>query len=239
MAGIPQPIRPNNTLQHEHAAYCAGTGGGKTQAINKLGLLKATDQIVFLDPYGDYEGEFKGRKVRTYTKLSEFYSAVRQARKGTRGFKIAYKPPGGASPEALEMFSRVVWSCGDGHHVKPLKAVFEELAKMTKSPGKAVGHFGEILTGGRKFGLHAHCCFQRGQEVPKTVMGNLAWRWIGLQPSKKDAVYLENEMDIPAELTLSFPVPATAKRIQYAVRGPMHKAGEYTTGVWSLPKRRG
>ena len=181
-----EPINPNNSLNAEHVIYCASSGGGKTSAVKKLGLLKATDQIVFLDPYGDYEGEFLGRKVRTYTKWADFYNALREARKSSRGFKIAMKPPK-ATPEALEKFSQIVWACGNGKHPKPLKAVFEELAKMVKTSAKADGYFGEILTGGRKFAIHAHCCFQRGQEIPKTVFGQAPFKWIGLQERQKDA----------------------------------------------------
>lgn len=234
---MPQPINPDNSLNAEHVVYCASSGGGKTSAVKKLGLLKPTDQIVFLDPYGDYEGEFLGRQVRTYTKWSEFYRALRNARQSTRGFKIAMRPDK-ATPEALELFSQIVWACGNGKHKKPLKAVFEELAKMVRTSAKADGHFGEILTGGRKFGIHAHCCFQRGQEIPKTVFGQTPYKWIGLQSRRKDAIYLNDELDIPVEVILSIPVPEEAGHVEYVLKTPKHGIGQYHYGKFSFPKKR-
>ena len=233
---MPEPINPNNSLNAEHVIYCASSGGGKTSAVKKLGLLKPTDQIVFLDPYSDYKGEFLGRKVRTYTKWAEFYKALREARKSGRGFKIAMKPPK-ATPEALEKFSQIVWSCGNGKHPKPLKAVFEELAKMVKTSAKADGYFGEILTGGRKFSIHAHCCFQRGQEIPKTVFGQAPYKWIGLQERQKDAKYLSDELDIPMDVIVKLPKPAAIGHIEYVLKDPTHTIGQYTHSKFSFPRK--
>jgi hypothetical protein len=233
---MPQPINPNNSLNAEHVVYCASSGGGKTSAVKKLGLLKPTDQIVFLDPYSDYEGEFLGRQVRTYTKWSEFYRALRNARNSTRGFKIAMKPAK-ATPEVLEKFSQIVWACGNGTHKKPLKAVFEELAKMVRTSAKADGHFGEILTGGRKFAIHAHCCFQRGQEIPKTVFGQAAFKWIGLQERLKDARYISDELDIPVDVIAKLPKPAAVGHIEYVLKDPSHVMGQYKQGRFGFPRK--
>lgn len=231
-----QPVRPNNRLNAEHALYCASSGGGKTTAVKKLGLIKATDQVAFLDPYGDYEGAFQGRQVRSYTRWADFFRALRNARQTKQGFKIAMCP-GKADPDVLEQFSRIIWALGDGHHQKPLKAVFEELAKMVETSGKAKGHFGEVLTGGRKFGIHAHCLFQRGQEIPKTVFGQVAFKWVGLQERLRDAKYLSDELDIPQSVITEIKKPAAVGCIGYVLKAPKHGMGEYETGKLTYAKK--
>lgn len=220
-----QPRNPNNRLSAEHALFVGSSGSGKTTAVKQVGVIKATDQVALFDPYNDYE-TLCGREVRRYTSLAGFARALYSARaaKAGRGFKIAYSPKDGANPKNLEAFSKIIWGAGDGIHKKPLKVIFEELAKCVNTSGAARGAFGEILTGGRKFGLHAICIFQRGQEVPKTVMGQCSIKWVGRQERKKDAVYLADELDLPVENIIKLP------RYHYLMKTADHNIGQFDQG---------
>jgi DNA helicase HerA-like ATPase len=220
-----QPINPNNKLKPLHALFVGTTGSGKTTAIKQIGVIEAKDQVALFDPYKDYD-QLVGRKVRRYTKLSAFAKALYQARavRPAQGFKIAYSPTTGANPKSLEAFCQVVWGAGDGEHPKRLKVVLEELAKCLKTASKADGAFGEILTGGRKFGLDALCLFQRGQEVSKTIFGQCSTKWVGKQERKKDAAYLADELDFPLNEILSMP------DFHYMIKKPEHGMGEFSKG---------
>ncbi len=220
-----KPRNQNNKLSENHWLVVGSSGSGKTTAVKQLGIVKATDQVAIFDPYLDYE-ELCSREVRRYTTLSSFARALFSARaaKQSRGFKIAFSPSDGANPKNLEAFSKIVWGAGDGKHKKPLKVVMEELAKCVTTSGKATGAFGEILTGGRKFGLEAICIFQRGQEVPKTIVGNCPNKWVGRQQRLNDAVYLSKELDFPVDAIKGLP------RYHYLVKTNDHDIGEHGSG---------
>jgi DNA helicase HerA-like ATPase len=215
----------NNELSENHWLVVGSSGSGKTTAVKQLGIVKGGDQVALFDPYEDYE-TLAGGEVRRYASLSTFARALFSARaaRSVRGFKIAYSPRGGATPKNLEDFCRVVWEARDGYHKKPLKVVMEELAKCVTTSGKATGNFGEILTGGRKFGLEAICIFQRGQEVPKTIIGNVPNKWVGRQQRLNDAVYLSKELDFPFEEIKALP------RYHYLVKTNEHGIGQFSKG---------
>ncbi|WP_191601409.1 type IV secretory system conjugative DNA transfer family protein [Marinomonas algicola] len=222
---ILKPINSNNNLSENHWLIVGSSGSGKTTAVKQLGIVKATDQVVLFDPYLDYDS-LCNAEIRRYSSLAKFAKAVFSARaaKQARGFKIAFSPDSGATPESLVGFCKVVWGAGNGTHKKPLKVVMEELAKCLTTSGKANGAFGEILTGGRKFGLEAICIFQRGQEVPKTIVGNCPNKWVGRQQRMNDAVYLSKELDFPVEAIKKLP------RYHYLVKTNAHDIGKYDSG---------
>ncbi|WP_417842147.1 hypothetical protein [Terasakiella sp.] len=222
---ILQPRNSNNRLSAQHALFVGSSGSGKTTGVKQTGVIKSTDQVALFDPYLDYD-TLCGREIRRYTSLAAFARALFAARatKSARGFKIAYSPKDGANAKNLEAFSKVIWGAGDGEHKKPLKVVFEELAKCVNTSGAARGAFGEILTGGRKFGIHAICIFQRGQEVPKTVMGQSPIKWVGRQERRKDAVYLSDELDLPLDDIIKLP------RFHYLIKTSDHDIGQFGKG---------
>ncbi|MGF1762459.1 hypothetical protein [Aliivibrio kagoshimensis] len=199
----PQPINKNNALNAEHVSYLGTTGSCKTTAIRKLGFIKKSDQVLFFDPYEDHSNKaFLGLKVRKFTDWGEFYRAAWKARKGTGAFRLAMVGKE-RTPENLELFARIAWSLGNGNHKKRLHTVVEELAKFTKSAGKLDGVAGELWTGGRGFGLIMHTTFQRGQEVPKTVLDESAHFYIGAVGSSRGAKYVGEYLDVPVEAILS------------------------------------
>lgn len=190
---LPNPINSNPAHDAEHVIYVAGTGGGKTSAVKYLGLVPKGSQAVFFDPYRNYAGQkFQGQMCYGVSVRSEFLKTLILARKRGKSFKLAYVPRNGATSEELEFFSSVVWALGNGRASK-LHVVIEELASCVETTGKLKGKAGELLRGGRQYGLVIHSIFQRGQEVPKTVTEQSSTWWIGAVNSMSDAKWLADK----------------------------------------------
>lgn len=192
-----QPINPNNELKNGHVFAVGMSGCGKTSAVKKL-FIKASDQVSFFDPVGDYKGKVAGSVVRGYSDLKAFASALIAGRKTKQGFKIAYQPLHETTVKDFDSFCRVIWAMGNGKHKKPLKIVCEEVAEHSLNAGKATGYHGKILRLGRKFNLHTINIFQRGQEVSKTIVDNCQRACVMMQKTKASAVYLDKMTGIPA-----------------------------------------
>lgn len=188
---LPMPVNSNQAHPPKHVVYIATTGGGKTTAVKKLGLIPKGSQAVFFDPYQNYSGKkFQGQNVQTFTEFGAFARALVAARKHKRGFKLALVKD--ATMENLETFAAIVWSCGDGN--KPLLHVaIEELGTIAETTGKLKGKAGELWRGGRQFGLVLHSMFQRTQEVPKTVISQSPYWWVGGLASMADAEYISKQ----------------------------------------------
>lgn len=188
-----KPRHPNPSFDAEHVVYVAGTGGGKTSAVRYMGLVPKQSQAVFFDPYTNYAGQsFQGQRCHGTASRAIFVKTLLQARRKGRPFKLAYIPPQGACLDELVFFSTIVWGMGSGRAPK-LHVVIEELASCTQSSGKLQGKPGELLRGGRQYGLVVHSLFQRGQEVPKTVTEQSSTWWIGAVNSLTDARWLASQ----------------------------------------------
>lgn len=188
---LPMPINSNPALDAEHVVYIATTGGGKTTAAKKLGLIPKGSQAVFFDPYQNYAGsKFQGQTVKTFTEFGAFARALVAARKKKASFKLALVKE--ANAQNLEIFAAIVWSCGDGRK-PPLYTVVEELGSTAETTGKLKGKAGELWRGGRQFGIRLHAMFQRTQEVPKTVSSQSPTWWVGGLASMADAIYISKQ----------------------------------------------
>ncbi|SPY31599.1 type IV secretory system conjugative DNA transfer family protein [Photobacterium damselae subsp. damselae] len=221
---FPNPRNPNNALSNKHCFYVATSEGGKTSAVKKMPKdprLKANEQYVFFDPYGDYQGVFKGKAVQHYSNASEFYLALCKARNSKKAFRIAYQPMFTTAYE-MDRFCGIVWSLGDGS--QPMHVIIEEVAQFVNSSGSATGYLNNLISVGRKFGLMLSFLFQRGQAVPKTLIGNCAYKWIGMQERQKDAYYLSEETGIPVEEILSL------TKLHYVFKSPGSR-DNYEKGV--------
>ncbi|WP_456296843.1 hypothetical protein M1D72_10480 [Vibrio sp. AK197] len=193
---LPNPINSDPSHDAEHVIYVAGTGGGKTSAVKHLGLVPKTSQAVFFDPYRNYaDAKFQGQMCHGTSVRSTFVKMLVAARRSGKSFKLAYVPKGGASADELEFFSAVVWSLGNGKAPK-LHCIIEELASCVETSGKLKGKAGELLRGGRQYGLVVHTVFQRGQEVPKTVTEQSSTWWIGAVNSMSDAKWLADKKGV-------------------------------------------
>ncbi|PKF77318.1 hypothetical protein CW749_22465 [Vibrio sp. vnigr-6D03] len=190
---LPNPINSNPSHDAEHTIYVAGTGGGKTSAVKHLGLVPKTAQAVFFDPYRNYSGaKFQGQMCHGTSSRAAFIKSLVLARRRRGSFKLAYVPAHGATNDELEFFSSVVWSLGNGN-APQLHVVIEELASCVETSGKLKGRAGELLRGGRQYGLVIHTVFQRGQEVPKTVTEQSSVWWCGAVNTKSDAQWLADK----------------------------------------------
>jgi hypothetical protein len=184
---LPNPVNSDPSHDAEHVIYIAGTGGGKTSAVKYLGLVPKGAQVVFFDPYRNYaDKKFQGQTCHATRSRVTFVKSLLMARQQGKAFKLAYVPTNGAVAEELEFFSAVVWAMGNGRAPK-LHVVIEELASCVETSGKLKGRAGELLRGGRQYGLVIHTVFQRGQEVPKTVTDQSPVWWVGSVNSTTDA----------------------------------------------------
>ena len=190
---MPHPTNSNPSHDAEHTLYIAGTGGGKTSAVKHLGLVPKKSQAVFFDPYKNYTSQkFQGQVCHGTSSRAAFVKALVMARRRGGSFKLAYIQNGGATSDELEFFCAAVWAVGNGNAAK-LHVVIEELASCAETSGKLNGKAGELLRGGRQFGIVVHTVFQRGQEVPKTVTEQSSVWWIGAVNSMSDAHWLANK----------------------------------------------
>ncbi|MFA0509659.1 MULTISPECIES: hypothetical protein [unclassified Vibrio] len=201
---LPNPVNANPSFDAEHTLYVAGTGGGKTSAVKYLGLIPKTAQAVFFDPYANYAGsKFQGQMCHGTKSRLAFVKSLVMARHRGGSFKLAYVPANGATYEELEFFASVVWSVGNGRASR-LYTVIEELASCVETSGKLRGRAGELLRGGRQYGLVVHSIFQRGQEVPKTVTEQSSVWWVGAVNSLSDAQWIADKrgLDVNTIATL-------------------------------------
>ncbi|PMM76285.1 hypothetical protein BCT47_16550 [Vibrio splendidus] len=193
---LPNPVNANPSFDAEHTLYVAGTGGGKTSAVKHLGLIPKTAQAVFFDPYTNYAGnKFQGQMCHGTSSRLAFVKSLVMARRRGGSFKLAYIPANGTTSEELEFFASVVWSVGNGQASR-LYTVIEELASCVETSGKLRGRAGELLRGGRQYGLVVHTVFQRGQEVPKTVTEQSSVWWVGAVNSMRDAHWIADKRGV-------------------------------------------
>ncbi len=238
---LPNPINSNAGLDAKHTIYLAGTGGGKTSAVFAMDFIPKSSQVVIFDPYGGYIGKkLKGQLVHGYTSRLEFIKALVSARRQGVPFKVAYKPAGGACKSELEFFSAVVWSVGNGRAAE-LHCIIEELASCAETAGKLQGKAGELLRGGRQFGIVVHTLFQKGQEVPKTVTDQSERWWIGRVSGQRDGNWVERERGIPSKVVTSL---ISAKINKDRIGKPIaeyvvsHSVDEYQKGAFNCSTSR-
>ncbi|KHA59840.1 hypothetical protein NL53_14525 [Vibrio variabilis] len=231
---LPNPVNSNPSHDAEHVIYVAGTGGGKTSAVKHLGLVPKASQAVFFDPYRNYAGaKFQGQMCHGTESRAAFVKSLLVARRSGRSFKLAYIPKGGATADELEFFSAVVWAMGNGHAPK-LHTVIEELASCVETSGKLKGKAGELLRGGRQYGLVIHTVFQRGQEVPKTVTEQSSTWWIGAVNSMSDAKWLADKKGLEISEIASL---VSAKVNKQKINKPIAEYMLVRDGIGNVEKR--
>ena len=191
-----QPKNPNNDLKNGHVWIAGMSGSGKTYHTQNT-LIKPNDQLIAYDPQGDYSGTVARSKCRVYHDIKTFAAALFAGRKTKQGFKIIWQPRHVTTWEDLDLFCKVAWAAGDGHHSHPLKVVCEELADNSKTTQMTTPYHRKLLMVGRKYGIHTINCFQRGQDVSKTIIDNCHTCVIMMQKTTKSARYLEDLTGIP------------------------------------------
>jgi hypothetical protein len=194
-------INPNNSLDAMHVSYCGATGAGKTVAVKCLQLVG--EQCAGFDPYGDYRasrlrklsGLGNGRKTHHYSTRTGFLRAFIEAWASGKKFAVFYQPvvPDEQLRTEAIWFANVIWQAGDGN--RQLHVIFEEYGRYSEGTAAERSRIGEIVTGGRKFGLVGHFVFQRPSEVSKTIIGNCTEYVIGAQQAMIDVKRWVDELD--------------------------------------------
>lgn len=174
------------------------SGSGKTYYTQNK-LIQPNDQVIAFDPQGDYSGKIGRSVCRVYHDIRTFAAAVFAGRKTKQGFKIIWNPKHVTTWEDLDLFCKVAWAAGNGQHSHMLKVVCEELADNSKSTQFTSPYHRKLLMVGRKFGIHTINCFQRGQDVSKTIIDNCHTCVVMMQKTSKSAKYLEDLTGIPAK----------------------------------------
>lgn len=191
-----QPKNPNNDLKNGHVWIAGMSGSGKTY-FTQHELIEDKDQVIVFDPQGDYSGRIGRSVCRVYHDIQTFAAAVFAGRRTRQGFKIVWQPEHVTGWEDLDQFCRIAWAAGDGLHTHPLKVVCEELADNSKSTQFTTPFHRKLLMVGRKYGIHTINCFQRGQDVSKTIIDNCHTCVVMMQKTTKSARYLEELTGIP------------------------------------------
>ncbi|WP_406732342.1 hypothetical protein RJD39_12770 [Vibrio scophthalmi] len=187
-------INSNPRHKARHTLFAATTGGGKTTAIHQDSRLQKANRIAIYDPYNAYTKLGRKTVVKTYS-LKAFAFALGKAMKQKKPFVIALCGVYGV--KQLDVFAKIIWSLADGN--KELHVVIEELIGSVVSPQKLQKQVAELWNGGRQFGLVLYSLFQRPQEVPKTVVRQSQFKWIGKQDSKADCRYWGDEIDVSVD----------------------------------------
>lgn len=194
-------INPNNSLDAKHISYCGATGAGKTAALKCLGFVG--DHAAGFDPYGDYRlgrlrklsGLGNGRVTHHYATRRGFLKAFTEAWGSGKRFAVFYQPnveEHKLRDEAI-WFANVVWAAADGN--RELHTIFEEYGLYAEGTASERSRIGEVVTGGRKFGLVGHYLYQRPSQVSKTIVANCAEYVIGAQQAMIDAKRWVEELD--------------------------------------------
>ncbi|MFW7525305.1 type IV secretory system conjugative DNA transfer family protein [Vibrio ostreicida] len=191
-----QPKNPNNELKNGHVWIAGMSGCGKTYHTQNT-IIRATDQMIAFDPQGDYNGKIGRSVCRVYHDVRTFAAALFAGRKTEQGFKIIWNPKHVTTWEDLDVFCKIAWAAGNGQHSHQLKVVCEELADNSKSTQFTTPYHRKLLMVGRKYGIHTINCFQRGQDVSKTIIDNCHTCVVMMQKTTKSAKYLEDLTGIP------------------------------------------
>lgn len=165
---------PDEGLANLHNVYVASSGGGKTQAMAANIRAVKGKRILCWDTHAS----FKGLVCKS---LPDFGRALIKY-EDSQEFCICYQGKGGSANFSLFTAMLLEFARGD----KITYALIDEVADCTDSIGKDRSGFGELLRGGRKFGLRIHSTAVSVAEVPNTVWRESKTKWIGQQDNQSD-----------------------------------------------------
>ena len=204
-------VNQNPSLPNKHTLYCATSGGGKTQAMAS-NLPRVKTKILFWDTHKTFRAD-------SADTVADFKRKVAAGIRGKKTFRISFT--GRGTPENFDQFCKVAWMIADGNQV--LHVVIDELSEVTDK-GKALKYFGELLRGGRKFGVILHISANALPEVPTTVRRETMIKWAGIQQTYTDKKLLADFMSVkpeefdklePLTFLVSDKRTVTVKKIKY------------------------
>lgn len=165
----------NDSHSNQHTVYVSRSGGGKNQALREnLNSIKGKKRIVCWDTHKMHLG-------LVCSTLAELGRAL-VAHYDKSDFCICYQ---GAKGEAnFKIFAEMVWEFARGD--KLTYVIVDETADCTESIGKDRTGFGELLRGGRKYGLIVHSTAVSVAEIPNTVWRESDIKFIGRLGNESD-----------------------------------------------------
>jgi len=177
--------RINENLEKDIRAYFGSSGSGKTYTI-KADISGAARVLVF-----DPEGSFTSADGFTVTESrAEFLERARNS----GPVKLCFAAGGIAN---FEWFCEAVWALADAR--RPSVVVVDELGGVTTA-GKARGRWYDLISRGRKYGVHIRAGAQRPSEIDKTLIGNKNGMFIGYLERAGDIDYISRETGIDTDV---------------------------------------
>lgn len=172
---IHNPPHPNPDLPNRHTAAIGLTGSGKSQVIKQLVLPPSGVRTVLFDPSRDHRAG-----THYYSSRSAFARALAAANASGRGFRVAYD--GVRSPEIYEWWCECCIAVLDGRKVTYMMT--EELAAVSRGPGKALPAHQWLMNESRKYGGVYLCTTQFPAQISKAVYDNSGCVYLGKQPPR-------------------------------------------------------
>ena len=159
-------------------------GSGKSTLAKAL--LKGRPKVVAFDPRAEYAG-------RGWTKVGDRAGVLKAMKaRWSKGFKIAYVPPGGGELEALHFLSMLCWQAqapyDSGNDQRKLTLVVEEADLSIPNHALAADRRGiqRVINQGRHVGLEVIAVSQRPGLVSSTFRANCARTYVFTLPNPAD-----------------------------------------------------
>lgn len=206
------PDKPNESLSNNHTIFVASSGGGKTQAmVQKIKQIKGKKRLICWDTHAS----FKGKKLKNIIELVE--ELIKNY--DNDDFCICYQGKGGE--QNFKKFTDMIWEFARGDKITHV--VVDELADCTESIGKDRTGFGNLLRGGRKFGLVVYSTAVSVAEIPNTVWRESRTKYIGQQDNMSDikrcadALIGVDQKDIKSLKPLEFLIKSSDNKVSKEV----------------------
>lgn len=179
-------INENSDLENRHCFVGAKTGGGKSQLMRNELIPASGIRAVFWDVDKDH-------KCKRYYKKGPFMRALAAADRDGKPYRVGWS--GDDSPETFMWFCECVWRLLDGSH--ETYVILEEMADQGMGQ-KLPPWLRKLIVRGRKYGAILFITTQRCQEIPKALITQPGYRYIGLHEDH-DARYMYRATGIKAE----------------------------------------
>lgn len=180
------PGKIDKTLPNKHKLFLAGSGGGKTYAIEHDAEYLKAKRVIAWDPESEYN------KLQHVTTPSQLARAL-LATKPSAGIRIALTCDD--TPENFEKFCNIVWEYISASW--PTLIIAEELADVQK-PGRASHFWGKLARRARKYGGILYPASQRPAEIDKTIYNQCVTKWVG-RMEMEDAIRAAKAIGLKGE----------------------------------------
>lgn len=183
----PKPPNEDTSLPPRHVHITAATGGGKSQLTRNDIVPKRGARVLLWDVDHDHD-------CLRFENRNKFVTAVESAVKSKKPFRLGWS--GDDSKETFFWFCYVAWRILDGAfdtYIVVEEAADLELGQTLKGSG-----LGTLMRRGRKYGAIVISTTQRVQEIPKGLVTQSPFVYVGKQKGH-DAKYLEKMLGLPAE----------------------------------------